>query len=126
MEQTKKHKKRRVYSKPKKSQSILTHNNYEKLATDDSDIENMQEEMDDEIQENIEEEQSQKNEGKSKTARLQKQEELKHKVAAIIIKEAAKWTKTSNLIKRNNITAKCKLIQTGIQVELTAEIITSA
>ncbi|GJQ79246.1 hypothetical protein Trydic_g5490 [Trypoxylus dichotomus] len=61
---------------------------------------------------------SHKNEGKNKTARPQQQEEFKHKVAPIIIKETVKWTKTSNLMKRKNITAtKCKPIQTGIQVK---------
>ncbi|GJQ77497.1 hypothetical protein Trydic_g20888 [Trypoxylus dichotomus] len=55
---------------------------------------------DDEIPENTKEEQSKKNEGRNKTARPQEQEEFKHKVAPIIIKETAKWTKTSNVMKR--------------------------
>ncbi|GJQ66012.1 hypothetical protein Trydic_g4104 [Trypoxylus dichotomus] len=41
MEQTKRRKKRRIDSKLKESQSIPTHNNYEALATDDSDIKDM-------------------------------------------------------------------------------------
>ncbi|GJQ73110.1 hypothetical protein Trydic_g1739 [Trypoxylus dichotomus] len=119
MEQTKRPKKRRVDSKPKESQSIPTRNNYEALATDDSDAEDMQEGTDDEILENTEEEQSKRNEGKNKTIRPQKQD---NKVAPILIKETAKWTKTSNMMKRKNITAtKCKLIQTGIQVEPATE-----
>ncbi|GJQ71967.1 hypothetical protein Trydic_g3075 [Trypoxylus dichotomus] len=119
MEETKRHKKRSVDSKPKKSQSTPTRNKYEALATDDSDVEDMQEGTDDEIPKNTKEEQSKKNEGKNKTARPQKQEEFKHKVAPIITKEKPKWTKTSNMTKRKIITAtKCKLIQTGIQVEL--------
>ncbi|GJQ75505.1 hypothetical protein Trydic_g17592 [Trypoxylus dichotomus] len=85
MEQTKRHKKSRVDSKPKESQSIPTRNNYEALATDDSDVEDMQEGTDDEIPENAKEEQSKKNEGKNKTARPQKQEEFKHNVSPIII-----------------------------------------
>ncbi|GJQ67310.1 hypothetical protein Trydic_g8210 [Trypoxylus dichotomus] len=121
MEQTKRHK-RRVDSKPKESQSIPTRNNYKALATDDSDVEDMQEGTDEEILENIKEEQSKKNEGKNKTARPHKQEEFKHTVTPIIIKETAKWMKTSNMIKRKNITAtKCKLIQTGTQVEPATE-----
>ncbi|GJQ73649.1 hypothetical protein Trydic_g13991 [Trypoxylus dichotomus] len=113
------HKKRRVDSKPKESQSIPTRNNYEALAMDDSDDEDMQEETDNEIPENTK--QSKKNEGRNKTARPQKQE-FKHKSAPIIIKETAKWTKTSNIMKRKNITAtKCKLIETGIQVEPATE-----
>ncbi|GJQ70782.1 hypothetical protein Trydic_g710 [Trypoxylus dichotomus] len=79
MEQTRRHKKRRVDSKPKESQSIPTCNNYESLATDDSDVEDMQEGTDDEIPENTKEEQSKKNEGRNKTARPQKQEEFKYK-----------------------------------------------
>ncbi|GJQ75231.1 hypothetical protein Trydic_g9831 [Trypoxylus dichotomus] len=104
MEQTKRQK-RQVDSKPKESQPIPTRNNYEALATDDSDVEDMREGTDDEIPENTKEKQSKKNEGKNKTARLQKQEEFKHKVAPIIIKETAKWTKTSNMMKRKN--TKC-------------------
>ncbi|GJQ73723.1 hypothetical protein Trydic_g14057 [Trypoxylus dichotomus] len=72
MEQTKRHKKRHVDSKPKESQSIPTRNNYEALATDNSDVEDIQEGTDYEIQENTEEEQSKKNEGKKKTIRPQK------------------------------------------------------
>ncbi|GJQ65604.1 hypothetical protein Trydic_g12483, partial [Trypoxylus dichotomus] len=105
------------------SQSIPTRNNYEALATDDSDVEDMQEGADDEIPENTKEKQSKENEGRNKTARPQKQEKFKHKVASIIIKKTAKWTKTSNMMKRKNITAtKCKLIQTGIQVEPATEL----
>ncbi|GJQ80702.1 hypothetical protein Trydic_g20226 [Trypoxylus dichotomus] len=89
MEQTKRHKKRRVGI----------------LATDNSDVEDMQAGTDVEIPENTKEEQLKKNEGKNKTARPHKQEEFKHKVAPIIIKETAKWTKTSNMMKRKNITA---------------------
>ncbi|GJQ70068.1 hypothetical protein Trydic_g22547 [Trypoxylus dichotomus] len=69
----------------------------------------MQEGTDYEIPENTEEEQSKKNEGKKKTARLQKQEEFKYKVAPIIINGTAKWTKTSNMMKSKNITAAFKL-----------------
>ncbi|GJQ70391.1 hypothetical protein Trydic_g22821 [Trypoxylus dichotomus] len=112
MEQTKRHKKRRVDSKPKESQSIPTRNNCEALTTDESDVEDMQEGTGDEIPESTKEGESKKNERKNKTARPLKQEDFKHKVAPIIIKETAKWTKTSNMIKRKNITAtKCKLIQ---------------
>ncbi|GJQ85060.1 hypothetical protein Trydic_g2630 [Trypoxylus dichotomus] len=82
MEQTKRHKKRRV-----------------------GNVEDMQAGTDVEIPENTKEEQLKKNEGKNKTARPHKQEEFKHKVAPIIIKETAKWTKTSNMMKRKNITA---------------------
>ncbi|GJQ81968.1 hypothetical protein Trydic_g4701 [Trypoxylus dichotomus] len=104
MEQTKRHKKRRIDSKPKESQSIPTQG------------------TDDEIPESTKEEQSKKNEGRNSTARPQKQEEFNHKVEPLIIKETAKWTKTSNMMNRKNITAtKCKLIQTGIQVEPTTE-----
>ncbi|GJQ81748.1 hypothetical protein Trydic_g9187 [Trypoxylus dichotomus] len=118
MEQTKTHKKKRVDIKPKEWQSIPTRNNYEVLATDDSDAEDMQAGTDYEIPESTDEKRSKKNEGKKKTARQQKREEFKHKVAPIIIKETAKWTKTSNMMRSKNITAtKCKLIQTGIQVE---------
>ncbi|GJQ83760.1 hypothetical protein Trydic_g6792 [Trypoxylus dichotomus] len=121
MEQTKRHKKRCVDNKTKKWHSIPTLNNYEALATDDSDVEDMQEGMDYEIPENTEEEQSKKNEGK-KTARPQKRERFKHKVARIIMKETAKWAKTSNMIRTKNVTAiKRKLIQTDIQVASATE-----
>ncbi|GJQ73947.1 hypothetical protein Trydic_g18881 [Trypoxylus dichotomus] len=122
VEQSKRHKKRRVDSKPKESQSIPTRNDYEALATNDSDVEDMQGGTDYEIPENTEEQQSKKDDGKKKTARPQKQEEFKHKVAPIITTETAKWTKTSNMMKRRNITGrKCKLIQTGTQVEPATE-----
>ncbi|GJQ83956.1 hypothetical protein Trydic_g8693 [Trypoxylus dichotomus] len=120
--QIKRHKRRRIDSKPKESQSIPGRNNYEALATNDSDVEDMQEGTDYEIPENTEEEQSKKNEVKKKTARPQKQEEFKHKVAPIIIKETAKWTKTSNMMESKNIAAtKCKLIEAGFQVESATE-----
>ncbi|GJQ78891.1 hypothetical protein Trydic_g62 [Trypoxylus dichotomus] len=70
MEQTKRHKKRRVDSKPKESQSIPTRNNYEALAMDDSDGEDMQEGTDCEIPENTEEGQSRKNEGKERNRQI--------------------------------------------------------
>ncbi|GJQ66192.1 hypothetical protein Trydic_g4251 [Trypoxylus dichotomus] len=112
----------KIIEKPKESQSIPTRNKYEALATDDSDVEDMQEGTNDEIPENTKEEQSKKDKGRNKTAKPQKQEEFKHKVAPIIIKETAKWTKTSNMMKRKNITAtKCKVIQTGIEVEPATE-----
>ncbi|GJQ84062.1 hypothetical protein Trydic_g10522 [Trypoxylus dichotomus] len=64
----------------------------------------MPEGTDDEIQENTEEKQSMKNEEKNKTVRPQKQEEFKHKVGPIIIKEIAKWTKTC---KSKTTPSKC-------------------
>ncbi|GJQ76074.1 hypothetical protein Trydic_g3744 [Trypoxylus dichotomus] len=53
IEQTKRRKKRRIYSKPKELQSIPTRNNYEVLTKDDSDVEDMQEGMEDEISETL-------------------------------------------------------------------------
>ncbi|GJQ73832.1 hypothetical protein Trydic_g18770 [Trypoxylus dichotomus] len=48
--------------------------------------------------------------------------ERKQKIAPIIIKEMAKWTRTANLMREKRITAtKRKLINTGIQVEPATE-----
>ncbi|GJQ78642.1 hypothetical protein Trydic_g11745 [Trypoxylus dichotomus] len=64
MLQTKRRKQRRIDSTPKELQSIPTRNNYEALATDDSDVEDMQDGTDDEIMENTKEGQSKKQGGK--------------------------------------------------------------
>ncbi|GJQ69117.1 hypothetical protein Trydic_g18452 [Trypoxylus dichotomus] len=58
-----------------------------------------------------------KNEGTTAAKPVRKQ-----KIAPIIIKETAKWTRTANLMREKRITAtKSKLINTGIQVEPATE-----
>ncbi|GJQ88069.1 hypothetical protein Trydic_g18196, partial [Trypoxylus dichotomus] len=103
-------------------QPIATQNRFELLSDNEEEAEEMEEDLTEETSEHKETEQPStsgrsKNEGTTAAKPVRKQ-----KIAPIIIKETAKWTRTANLMREKRITAtKSKLINTGIQVEPATE-----
>ncbi|GJQ68700.1 hypothetical protein Trydic_g17236 [Trypoxylus dichotomus] len=117
-------KKRRTTSSAANPQPIITQNRFELLSDNEEEAEEMEEDVVEEINEPTPTETVQpstsgrnKSEGTTAAKPVRKQ-----KIAPIIIKETAKWTRTANLMREKRITAtKSKLINTGIQVEPATE-----
>ncbi|GJQ67519.1 hypothetical protein Trydic_g8332 [Trypoxylus dichotomus] len=117
-------KKRRTTSSAPNPQPIITQNRFELLSDNEEEAEEMEEDVVEEINEPTPTETVQpstsgrnKSEGTTAAKPVRKQ-----KIAPIIIKETAKWTRTANLMREKRITAtKSKLINTGIQVEPATE-----
>ncbi|GJQ67646.1 hypothetical protein Trydic_g8437 [Trypoxylus dichotomus] len=111
-------KKRRTDSSAADSQPIATQNRFELLSENEEEAEDMEENEDTDKPGKMKTDQpstSGRNKCKEATPR---KSEGKRKVAPIIIKETAKWTRIANLMREKKITAtKSKLISTGIQVE---------
>ncbi|GJQ67578.1 hypothetical protein Trydic_g18526 [Trypoxylus dichotomus] len=117
-------KKRRTNSSAANPQPIITQNRFKLLSNNEEEAEEMEEDVVEEINEPTPAETVQpytsgrnKSEGTTAAKLVRKQ-----KIAPIIIKETAKWTRTANLMREKRITAtKSKLINTGIQVEPATE-----
>ncbi|GJQ83136.1 hypothetical protein Trydic_g15373 [Trypoxylus dichotomus] len=117
-------KKRRTTSSAANPQPITTQNRFELLSDNKEEAEEMEEDVVEEINEPTPTETVQpftsgrnKSEGTTAAKPVRKQ-----KIAPIIIKETAKWTRTANLMREKRITAtKSKLINTRIQVEPATE-----
>lgn len=128
MQPKKTSKKRRM--DPGASTSVITTNNYEVLS-DYSESEQMEEDAEEEDQMGSETASKQETNDdnikhtathNNKVNTRKQTNPGKTKIAPIIIKETAKWTQTSKLMKINNISAiKSKVISTGIQVEPSTE-----
>ncbi|GJQ65105.1 hypothetical protein Trydic_g3648 [Trypoxylus dichotomus] len=116
-------KKRRTTSSAANPQPITTQNRFELLSDNEEEAEEMEEDVEEinEITPTETEQPSTSRRNKSDGTTATKPER-KQKIAPIIIKETAKWTRTANLMREKRITAtKSKLINTGIQVEPATE-----
>ncbi|GJQ68732.1 hypothetical protein Trydic_g17265 [Trypoxylus dichotomus] len=116
-------KKRRTTSSAANPQPITTQNRFELLSDNEEEAEEMEEDVEEinELTPTKTEQPSTSGRNKSEGTTATKPER-KQKIAPIIIKETAKWTRTANLMREKRITAtKSKLINTGIQVEPATE-----
>ncbi|GJQ65689.1 hypothetical protein Trydic_g7775 [Trypoxylus dichotomus] len=116
-------KKRRTTSSAANPQPITTQNRFELLSDNEEEAEEMEEDVEEinELTPTETEQPSTSGRNKSEGTTATKPER-KQKIAPIIIKETAKWTRTANLMREKRITAtKSKLINTGIQVEPATE-----
>ncbi|GJQ79451.1 hypothetical protein Trydic_g5039 [Trypoxylus dichotomus] len=116
-------KKRRTTSSAANPQPITTQNRFELLSDNEEEAEEMKEDVEEinEITPTETEQPSTSRRNKSDGTTATKPER-KQKIAPIIIKETAKWTRTANLMREKRITAtKSKLINSGIQVEPATE-----
>ncbi|GJQ88520.1 hypothetical protein Trydic_g4931 [Trypoxylus dichotomus] len=123
LEPVKTTKKRRTTSSAVNPQPITTQNRFELLSDNEEEAEEMEEDVE-EINEltPTETEQPSTSERNKSEGTTATKPERKQKIAPIIIKETAKWTRTANLMREKRITAtKSKLINTGIQVEPATE-----
>ncbi|GJQ88179.1 hypothetical protein Trydic_g20637 [Trypoxylus dichotomus] len=115
-------KKRRTTSSAANPQPIIRQNRFELLSDNEEEAEEMEEDVAEKINEPTPTETVQPStSGRNKSTTAAKPVR-KQKIAPIIIKETAKWTRTANLMREKRITAtKSKLINTGIQVEPATE-----
>ncbi|GJQ71110.1 hypothetical protein Trydic_g1015 [Trypoxylus dichotomus] len=107
-------KKRRTTSSAANPQPITTQNRFELLSDNEEEAEEMEEDVE-EINEltPTETEQPSTSGRKKSEGTTATKPERKQKIAPIIIKETAKWTRTANLMREKRITTtKSKLINT--------------